>query len=59
MVQQAKDEIERGKVGALNELKNEIANLAVQAAGKIIDENLDENKQKKIIDNFVNQIPKN
>lgn len=59
MVQQAKDEIERDKIGALNELRGEIANLAVQAAGKIIDENLDENKQKKIIENFVKQIPKN
>jgi F-type H+-transporting ATPase subunit b len=59
VIQQAKAEIEREKVSALNELKDEIANLAVQAAGKIIDENLDQNKQKKIIDDFINQIPKN
>lgn len=59
MIAQAKSEIEREKVGALNSLKDEIANLAVQAAGKIIDENLDASKQKKIIDNFINQIPQN
>lgn len=59
MVQRAKEDIEREKLGALNELKGEIASLAVQAAGKIIDENLDENKQKKIINNFAGQITKN
>jgi F-type H+-transporting ATPase subunit b len=58
-ITQARAEIEREKVSALNELKDEIANLAVQAAGKIIDENLDANKQKKIIDQFISQIPKN
>lgn len=59
MIQQAKAEIEREKLVALGELKDEIANLAIQAAGKIIDENLDKNKQKKIIRNFIKEIPKN
>ncbi|RPI15640.1 MAG: ATP synthase F0 subunit B [Ignavibacteriae bacterium] len=59
MVQQAKADIEREKLGALNELKGEIASLAIQAASKIIDENLDDNKQKKIISKFAEQIPKN
>jgi F-type H+-transporting ATPase subunit b len=59
MIKQAKDEIEREKISALNELKSEIADLAVKAAGKIIEENLDEKKQKKIIDGFINQIPNN
>lgn len=59
MITQAKNEIEREKVAALNTLKDEIANLAVQAAGKIIDENLDADKQKKLIDNFINKIPQN
>lgn len=59
VIKQALAEIEREKISALNELKDEIASLAVGAAGRIIDENLDENKQKKIIDDFINQIPKN
>lgn len=59
MISQAKSEIEREKVAALNTLKDEIANLAVQAAGKIIDENLDAAKQKKIIDSFIDKIPQN
>jgi F-type H+-transporting ATPase subunit b len=59
LIQQAKSEIEREKVAALNELRGEVANLAVQAASKILDENLDAEKQKKLINNFINQIPKN
>jgi F-type H+-transporting ATPase subunit b len=59
MIERAKSDIEREKLSALNELKNEIANLAVGAAEKIIDENLDKKKQKKIIDSFIKQIPKN
>lgn len=59
MVEQAKNEIVREKLSALNELKSEIASLAIRSAEKIIDENLDEKKQKKIIDGFINQIPKN
>jgi F-type H+-transporting ATPase subunit b len=59
MIAQAKSEIDREKVAALNTLKDEIANLAVGAASKIIDENLDAGKQKKIIDSFVDKIPRN
>ena len=59
VIKQALSEIEREKISALNELKDEIASLAVGAAGRIIDENLDAAKQKKIIDDFINQIPKN
>ncbi|MCI0448738.1 MAG: F0F1 ATP synthase subunit B [Chlorobi bacterium] len=59
ILMQAKAEIEREKIAALNSLKDEIADLAVKAAGKIIDENLDTDKQKKLIENFINKIPQN
>ncbi len=59
LIQQAKSEIQREKISALNELKDEVANLAVRAAGKIIDENLNPDKQKQIVEGFINQIPKN
>jgi F-type H+-transporting ATPase subunit b len=59
MIDQAKNEIERKKLSALNELKDEIASLAIQSAEKIIEENLDASKQKKIIDGFIKQVPKN
>src|SRR5579883_1322524 len=48
MLQQAKAEIERSKLAALQELRTEIASLAIQAAGKILDETLDETKHRKV-----------
>ncbi len=59
MIDQAKDEINRDKEAALAQLRGEVADLAIKAAGKILDETLDENKQRKIIDSFLNTLPKN
>jgi len=59
MVEQAKREIEQKEQSALENLKEEISDLAIKAAEKIISESLDENRQKKIIDDFLNKISKN
>jgi len=57
--EQAKGDIQREKETALLQLKNEVADLAVNAAEKIIDEVLDEAKQKKIVDKVLQTLPKN
>ena len=59
LITQAKAEIQREKAGALNELRDEVATLAIHAAGKIIDENLDEKKQQKIVERFIEKITRN
>ena len=59
MIDQAKLEIERDKEAALAQLRGEVANLAIQAAGKILDETLDETKHRKIVDNYLRDLPKN
>jgi len=59
MVEQAKQEIERDKEAALIQLRGEVATLAVQAAGIILDETLDENKHRKIVDTYLKGLPKN
>jgi F-type H+-transporting ATPase subunit b len=59
MQEQAQAEIEREKQGALNELRAEVADLAIQAAGKIIRENLDGERQRRLVDNFIDELPKN
>jgi F-type H+-transporting ATPase subunit b len=59
VVKQAKEEIDRNKEAALMQLRGEVASLAVQAAGKILDETLDENKHRKLVDNYLNGLPKN
>jgi F-type H+-transporting ATPase subunit b len=59
MIEMAKQEIERDKDAALLSLRGEVANLAIQAAGKILDETLDENKQRKLVDSYLKGLPKN
>jgi len=59
MIAQAKDQIEREKQEALKELRAEVAHLAVSAASRIIEEQLDEKKHKKIVDKFIDDLPDN
>ena len=59
MVDQAKQEIERDKEAALIQLRDEVAGLAIQAAGKILDETLDDDKHRKIVDAYLKGLPKN
>ncbi len=56
MIEQAKEEIRREKDAALTQLRGEVADLAVTAAGKIIDANLDVNKHRSLVDNVINDI---
>jgi F-type H+-transporting ATPase subunit b len=59
MMGQAKEDIQREKETALLQLKNEVADLAMNAAEKIIDETLDDAKQKKLVDKVLQSLPKN
>jgi len=56
-IQQAKEEIQRDVDAAKQQLRSEVADLAVLAAGKILDETMDAQKHKKIVDKFLNQLP--
>ncbi|MCF8243180.1 MAG: F0F1 ATP synthase subunit B [Melioribacteraceae bacterium] len=59
MIEKASDEIERKNQEAFSELREQVADIAVQAAEKIILENLDKEKQRKIVDKFINELSKN
>ena len=59
MVEDASSEIERKNREAFEKLKDQIADIAIDAAEKIIRENLDKEKQKVIVDKFIDQLPKN
>lgn len=59
MIEQAKKEIELQKESVMEKIKDEIADVAIKAAEKIIVDNLDSKKQKKVIDEFIKKIPKN
>ena len=59
MQKQAREEIEREKENALSELRSEVADLAIQAASKILDENLDDQRQRRLVDDFIDDLPRN
>lgn len=58
LLEKAKSEIERQKDSALASLKAEVADLAVGAAEKIIIQNLDKEKQKSVVDEYIKSMPK-
>lgn len=57
MQENAQAEIEREKQSALADLRREVADLAIQAAEKILSENLDDNRQRKLVDEFIDDLP--
>jgi len=58
LIDQAKDEIGREKEKALTQLREEVADLAVAAAGKIIEANLDAAKQRQLVDSAIRELSK-
>lgn len=59
ILEDARGAIEQEKQKALIELRNEVAELAVKAASMIIDAELDKEKNKKLVDRFIDNLPKN
>lgn len=59
LIDDATSEIERKKNASLDELKNQIAQIAVDAASKIIKENLDSEKNKNLVQDYIKEISKN
>jgi F-type H+-transporting ATPase subunit b len=58
MVEQAREEIRREKEAALTQLREEVADLAIMAAGKILDANLDTPKQRALVDAVIDDLGK-
>ena len=56
---QAEADIERQKQSALGELRAEVAGLAITAAEKIIREKLDATEQRRLVDQFIDTLPRN
>jgi F-type H+-transporting ATPase subunit b len=56
LIEQAKGEIQREKESALEDLRAEVADLAIMAAGKILDANLDTPKQRQLVDAVIRDI---
>lgn len=59
LIEQARASIEQEKNQALVELREEVAKLAVKSASIIIDSELDDAKNNKLVDNFLSDLNKN
>jgi F-type H+-transporting ATPase subunit b len=59
LLEDASAEIERKKDEAFNDLKTQIAEIAIGAAEKILNENLNKETQKKIVDKYIGEIANN
>lgn len=58
MIDQAREEIRREKETALGSLRAEVADLAVIAAGKLLDANLDAAASRRLVDAAIRDLPK-
>lgn len=59
LLEQARISIETEKKKAMEDLRNEVADLALKAARMVLDAELDATKNKKLIDNFINDVSRN
>ncbi|MEM0964466.1 MAG: F0F1 ATP synthase subunit B [Bacteroidota bacterium] len=59
MRESAAADIEAQKQQALNELRSEVASLAVGAAEKILQKEIDASEQSALVDRFIADLPKN
>jgi len=54
--EKASQDIAREKKKALNDAKDEISSLAMEIAGKVVGETLDEGRQKQLVDKFLAEL---
>lgn len=52
-------EIEQAKKEAVEQLRNEVASISLMAASKLIQEKMDQEKHKKLIQNYIAKLDKN
>lgn len=57
MVKKAREQIEREKVLAIQELRGQVADLAMAAAAKIVTSSLTPDAQKKLVQEFIDTLP--
>lgn len=57
-IQRAREQVEREKNAAIQELRSQVADLAVEAAARIVTSSLTPEAQKKLVNEFIAQVPK-
>ncbi len=56
--ERARQQIEREKSLAIQELKSQVADLAIEAASKIVQSSLTPEAQRRLVSEFIEQLPK-
>jgi F-type H+-transporting ATPase subunit b len=57
MLERARSEIQGEKNNAIAELRREAVELAIAGASKVIEKNLDDQSNRKIVESFLSSIP--
>jgi F-type H+-transporting ATPase subunit b len=57
MLERARREIETEKERAVAQLRREAVNLAIAGASKVIEQNLDNNKNRELVEGFLSSLP--
>lgn len=57
MLEQARRTIQQEKDQAILELRNQVADLALLAAGRVLEDNVDDTRNRQIVDAFIDTIP--
>jgi F-type H+-transporting ATPase subunit b len=58
LVVRAKEQIEREKAGAIRDLRAQVADIAIEAASKIVKSSLTPEAQKKLVDDAIAALPR-
>ena len=58
MIQRAREQVDREKAAAIQELRSQVADLAVEAASKIVISSLTPDAQRKLVTDFIGSMPK-
>ncbi len=56
IIARAQEEIQREREKVIHELRKHVTDLAVEAAGKLIEENLDDDKHRKLVAQFIDEL---
>jgi F-type H+-transporting ATPase subunit b len=54
--EKAQEDIDRDRLKAQDDMKNAIGDVAIEAAKKLVDKDMDETTQRKFVDDFINQV---
>jgi F-type H+-transporting ATPase subunit b len=58
LVARARDQIEREKTQAIGDLRAQVADIAIEAAAKIVQSSLTPEAQKKLVDDYIASLPR-